>query len=490
LKENNNTYDITGKQAEEKIRLSEISCRTIFENTGTATIIIGEDTTIYLVNTNFEKLFGYSKEEIEGKKSWREFLIKDNLEQMERYHRLWLADPDLVPGKIEIRGIDKYGRVKDLLLNIAAIPETKMCVVSFLDITGHKKVEKDLRLWEERFSVAFNASPSAMAITTLSDGLYIDINKSFAEMTGYQPHEVIGYTTAELNIWAVPEDRHKIVELLSKVHTIRNIETKFRTKSGKILTTLFSAELIILNDTPYIISSVTDITGRKQMEQEIARLDRLHLVGEIAAGIGHEIRNPMTTMRGFLQLLRSKKDCAQYKSYYDLMIEELDRANSIISEFLFLARNKPVSLKILNINHIVTAISPLIAADALITDKYIEMDLSDGIPDLCLNEKEIRQLIYNLTRNGLEAMAPGGKLTIKTFVDVSEVVLAVQDEGSGIEPDVLGKLDIPFFTTKENGTGLGLPVCYSIAARHNATIKIDTGTAGTTFSVSFKTSGL
>jgi PAS domain S-box-containing protein len=228
-----------------------------------------------------------------------------------------------------------------------------------------------------------------------------------------------------------------------------------------------------------------NITEQKRMGKEIARLDRLNLVGEMAAGIGHEIRNPMTTVRGFLQMLGEKNDCTKYKDYFNLMIEELDRANSIITEYLSLAKNKPVELKRQNLNKIVTAIFPLIAADAMVTDKYVEVDLDD-IPKLLLDEKEIRQLILNLVRNGLEAMSPRGHLIIKTSAEDEEVVLAVKDYGRGISPDVLEKIGTPFYTTKENGTGLGLAVCYSIAARHNAAIKVETGTGGTTFYVRFK----
>lgn len=167
------------------------------------------------------------------------------------------------------------------------------------------------------------------------------------------------------------------------------------------------------------------------------------------------------------------------------MIEELDRANSIITEFLSLAKNKQVNLKPQNLNQVIKALFPLIQADALVSDKYIHMELKE-IPDLLLDEKEIRQLILNLVRNGLEAMTPGATLTLKTFLEGDEVVFSVQDKGKGMEPGVLEKIGTPFFTTKDNGTGLGLAVCFSIAARHNAIIKVETDPAGTTFYVKFK----
>jgi signal transduction histidine kinase len=121
----------------------------------------------------------------------------------------------------------------------------------------------------------------------------------------------------------------------------------------------------------------------------------------------------------------------------------------------------------------------------MVFDKHVVFNLG-VVQELLLDEKEIRQLILNLVRNGLEAMPVGKKLTISTYMEKGEVVLAVQDEGGGIGSEMLDKLGTPFFTTKEYGTGLGLAVCYSIAARHNAWIEVDTGPGGTTFYVRFK----
>jgi signal transduction histidine kinase len=149
------------------------------------------------------------------------------------------------------------------------------------------------------------------------------------------------------------------------------------------------------------------------------------------------------------------------------MIDEIDRANSIITEFLSLAKDRVVDLKVQNIKQIVENIFPLIQADGVISDKYIQMEL-DEVEKIQLDKKEIHQLILNLVLNGLQGMFPGGTMKIRTFMDNEEIVLGVQDDGPGIAPEVLGKIGTPFFTTKENGTGLGLAVCYSIAARHNA----------------------
>jgi signal transduction histidine kinase len=127
----------------------------------------------------------------------------------------------------------------------------------------------------------------------------------------------------------------------------------------------------------------------------------------------------------------------------------------------------------------------LIQAEALKQEKSIKLELGE-IPYTVMDKNEIHQLLLNLIRNGLDAMAPGGVLTIKTYREGDQVVLSVIDQGQGIAPEILDKIGTPFFSTKENGTGLGLSVCYSIVQRHNAEITIDTSPSGTTFCVKFK----
>lgn len=214
-------------------------------------------------------------------------------------------------------------------------------------------------------------------------------------------------------------------------------------------------------------------------------MDRLNLVGEMAASIGHEVRNPITSIRGFLQLLKYKNVLPEYISYFDLMISEIDRANTIISEFLSLTKKHSFKQKKMNLNTIIASIKPLIEANIMLMDQTIEFDFGT-IPDLWLDERGIKQLILNLVRNGLEAMDKNGRLRISTFCKDNKVVLAVEDRGTGIPENILSNIGTPFYTTKETGTGLGLPVCYDIAQKHDAVITFKTSSEGTTFYVEFK----
>ncbi|NPV90077.1 MAG: PAS domain S-box protein [Firmicutes bacterium] len=343
----------------------------------------------------------------------------------------------------------------------------------------------DLPQSEERFYKVFNSNPTATIITRLRDDVILNVNDNFSNLFGYHRDELVGRTPYEMRLWESPEKRRSLVDFLLINSQVDNLEIRLRKKNGGTIIGLGSFSTIELNDERCMIAAVIDITERKRIEKEIARLDQLNLVGEMAASIGHEIRNPMTTIRGFLQMVSEREDSERYREYYQLMIEELDRANAIITEYLSMARDKAVDLKPGCLNSTIMNLYPLLKADAQYGDKQVKLALGH-LPPFRFDQKEIRQLIMNLVRNGLEAMPSGGTLTIGTWVEDGIVTLYIEDQGGGLDPAVIEKLGTPFVTTKDNGTGLGLAVCYSIARRHDAEIKVDTSPRGTTFSVCFK----
>lgn len=318
-----------------------------------------------------------------------------------------------------------------------------------------------------------------------SGGKVLYWNAASKDLYGWEANEALGKTLDKLIF-----NRKCFREFLNTLNEFEQgsiekpREWTCKGKDGServVLTTIVTT--LILGKKEFICLDI-DMTERKLFEKELARLDRLNLVGEMAASIGHEVRNPMTTVRGFLQILSEKPECLRYRDYYELMIQELDRANSIITEFLSLAKDKPIRLQKININEIIRALEPLIEANATTLNQNVQI-ITERTPKLLLDEKEIRQLILNLIRNAMEAMEPGGHLTIATFCEESQVILSVGDDGPGIDPSVLDKLGTPFITTKPSGTGLGLPVCYSIALRHAAAIEVKTDKTGTTFFLKF-----
>ncbi len=379
----------------------------------------------------------------------------------------------------------KSGTVKTYLVSAEIIDiNGKPHVLSDCkDITERKSMVQSLKAAEAKFFTAFQNSPSIMAILSLPEYRFIDVNQTLCQVMDYQREEVLGISWRECELSSrVSEIHNDMRELFMTEKVIQNIDIEFFTKSKQKRNGLLSAALVDIAGQECILITIHDITELRQIQAEVAKLDRLNLIGEMAASIGHEIRNPMTTVRGFLQMFESKYQ--EDQEFMRLMIEELDRANAIITEFLSLAKDKIVELKPKNLNKIIKNIKPLLEANATMQDKQIELDLNPD-PVLMLDEKEIRQLVLNLANNGLEAMDDGGTVTIKTYQEDENMVLSIQDQGTGVDPEIIDKLGTPFVTTKDEGTGLGLAVCYRIAARHYADIDIVSDTSGTNVLVRF-----
>ena len=231
---------------------------------------------------------------------------------------------------------------------------------------------------------------------------------------------------------------------------------------------------------------IQDITELERLRTELVNVERLSLVGQMAASITHEIRNPMAVVRGFLQLMKEKSPDS-LDHYYRIVMEELDRANGIINDFLSLAQNRISEKEQWHLHQIINDLSPLLWADANLRGQTIELLLDEQVPKLHLNAKEIKQVLLNLARNGMEAMEEKGKLTIQTrFRETNNMVeLIVKDTGVGMSKSRQERLFEPFFTTKAKGTGLGLALCLSIVERHGGKIDVESEEGkGTTFIIS------
>ena len=434
------------------------------------------------VNDAWVRDTGYQRNEAIGN-TGTELGIWTSGEERNRFINQLYVHGSLVNYKTAFRLKSGVIRIYLVSAEIVDMNQEKYVICVHSDITERIKAEQALRHSEEKFSKIFHGSPIMMTLSSLEEGIFIDANEALYTGMGYTRDEIIGKPiNEEIVFFADREKRQELAKILYKKGKLESVQIDFRTKSGVIRSGLLWGHLLYLNDRLCRMTSLIDITEQKRIEQEMARLSDLNLIGEMAASIGHEIRNPMTSVRGFLQMFKDKY--IEDGEILDLMIEELDRANGIISEFLGMAKNKIVYLQPQYIDQVVKAIYPMLEADA--NYKEIKIDLNLGKPPIpVIDQNEIRQVIFNLARNGMEAMVSGGTLTIGTTVEKGEIVLYVKDEGPGLKPEIIDKIGTPFFTTKEKGTGLGLAVCYSIAARHNARLEFETSPQGTTFKMRF-----
>lgn len=228
-----------------------------------------------------------------------------------------------------------------------------------------------------------------------------------------------------------------------------------------------------------------NLTELLELRSKLRDYERLGLIGQMAASVAHEIRNPMTSIRGFIQLMRETPDKPPKEGYYTIVLDELDRVNSIIEDLLTLARDRVIHKEWCDLNHLVGDLQPLLWADANMRGIGIEV-VTNRISPVYIDPREIKQMLLNLTRNGMEAMSQGGTLLVRTYEQEDQVAIEVTDTGVGMTPEAVDRLFQPFYTTKEQGTGLGLTACFNIAERHGAKIMVkSTPGQGTTFTVLF-----
>jgi len=374
-------------------------------------------------------------------------------------------------------------------------PNEQGLLVYVKDVTKQKKLESLLKESEILLRECLDHMSFSIIIVKPiwgENGMIADFSIEFVNQAGCREQNVSSQADLLgrnlLEVW--PGKIEKLFEQYCRVYTTGepfvdgNLE--YHDAENEHQSGTYETQVFKIRDG--IVAWWRDITEKMKFEADIARLDRLNTVGELAASIGHEVRNPLTTVRGYLQMFQHREKNAEHRRQFTTMIEELDRANFIISEFLSLAKNKTVEIKRDNLNDVISILMPLLQADAFHSGHDIRVEMGE-IPDCDLDEKEVRQLLLNLVRNGLEAAPYGGTVTIQSYTEMDKIVLAVHDTGRGIPSEIFDKLGTPFLTTKENGTGLGLAMCYRIAERHGARIEVKTSPQGTAFLIKFPAVG-
>jgi PAS domain S-box-containing protein len=259
--------DITQrKNAENQIKKSENYYRTIFEHTGNATILIDQDRTISLANSEFEKLSGFVRDEIEGKKKWTEFVVREDLARMKNFHDMRRNEPDNAPENYEFQFITRQGDIKDILLNVANITGTKKSVASLLDITQRKKAETAFHHSEKRFRTLFELNTAVMILLDPETGNIIDANPSAAEFYGYSLETLRSMNINQINQLPV-ENVTGALDAAKKGGN--NFIFPHKIASGEIRTVEVLTSPIPSEDKVLLFSIINDITERRKTEMSL-----------------------------------------------------------------------------------------------------------------------------------------------------------------------------------------------------------------------------
>lgn len=260
------------------------------------------------------------------------------------------------------------------------------------------------------------------------------------------------------------------------------VEMDWFTVKGKTLHTEVVESSTKLSGRPVIQVIIRDISERKKNEELLINSEKLYVAGQLAAGIAHEIRNPLTSLKGFLQLITSGR---QGKNYYDIMKSELNRIESIVSELLMLSKPQVYDLAYRDIRHIMADTVTLLEAQAILHNIAIEARLGDEPLWVRGVENQLKQVFINVIKNAIEVMLDGGVIKVACMREAEgRIVVRIADRGPGISDDQLAKIGQPFYTTKEKGTGLGLMVTYKIVDNHHGSIVVSSHVGeGTTFDI-------
>ncbi len=363
-----------------------------------------------------------------------------------------------------------------------------------------KKTEQALRESEERFRLAYSASPDSININRMSDGLYVDINEGFTRQTGFTREDVIDRTSQEINIWCNPADRQTLVQGLREKGCYENLEACFRRKDSSVMTGLMSARIMVLRGVPHILSITRDIGDRKRMEEENRRLEerlqraeKMEALGTLAGGVAHDLNNVLGIVVGYAELLLNDMDeTSPIRAGLMNILTGGERAAAIVQDLLTLARRGVSNRKVLNLSRMVVdwrnspEFKTLSSHHSAVR---IRIDPEPNSLNISGSPVHIGKTLLNLASNGCEAMPNGGVLTIRTanqyidkpvqgYDEVREgdyVVLSVSDTGEGIPADNLKRIFEPFYTKKvmgRSGTGLGLAVVWGTVKDHHGYINV------------------
>ncbi|HLR75192.1 MAG TPA: ATP-binding protein [Virgibacillus sp.] len=301
-------------------------------------------------------------------------------------------------------------------------------------------------------------------------GKLLFISKSVLPILGYKPTELHGISWAKL---ISSSDKQYIQQHVTitenKKHTVN---LNIRNNQGKYIWFESTITKIISNSNDgsyYYISSLKDITNKKEAEEMMVRSEKMSIAGQLAAGIAHEIRNPLTSLKGFLQLLKAGVDAKD--AYYKIMIDELNKIETITSELLFISKPMTNNKEPESIQSMITDVIALLQPQARLHNIDLRRECVQDYYIHC-DRSQIKQVLINIIKNAIEAVEPYATITIKVRECNHLIEIDIIDEGPGIPEDIVHKLSEPFFTTKQSGTGLGLMITQQILEQHDGHIKI------------------
>ncbi len=513
------------KKSEEMLRASEERYKLITENMTEGVLLADMNLNVKFRTPSASKKLGYTWQELQSIPLERQ-LTKESFERLmkvvaDELTTARLADPNIeINVIIDLEFVRKDGSTYWSEYSFKVLRDNEGRPTDILgvgrDVTDRKRSEQSLLESEQKFMAAFNANPIPVAISTIQEGRFLNVNDAFMKSFSYSSKtEIIGKTSVELGLFANPSDRQSMRKDVEETGRVNNRELKMVTKDGRVLYLLFSAEPVLISVQQCLLTSAVDITELKKageekqaLEERLSRAEKMEALGLLAGGVAHDLNNVLGIVVGYAELLLSEVDNeSPLREDVVTIMDGGHRAAAIVEDMLALARRGVAGRKILNINKLINDFKKSPDWNKLLSyhpDVKIKTELEPDLLNISGSSVHLIKTLYNLVSNATEAMTKGGTLTIKTtnqYIDkpisgydtIREgdyVVLSISDEGEGISETDIKRIFEPFYTKKimgRSGTGLGLSVVWGTVKDHQGYIDVQSEEGkGTTFTLYFQ----
>ncbi|KJS21976.1 MAG: hypothetical protein VR72_07725 [Clostridiaceae bacterium BRH_c20a] len=471
------------KMAEKALMENEYLFRLITENMLDLITLIDQNGRFKYVSPSYKTILGYNSQELLGKPFFNFIHCDDNDKLFEEYNK---AVEDKLYGKVECRFRNANNSYVWLEIagNILKTPDGEFqgAVLCSRDIGERKFSEKLLINSEKRYKRLVELSPDGILV--LVNGTIVFANEAAKNILGIEKGNVlIGRKYGSIIHPDYLYASRQQINNIEQGFVIPLMVEKYIGSDGNVIFTEVTGTSFDYQNEPADLIVFRDITERKKAEEKLEETrkvlfekEKLALIGQMSAGMAHEIRNPLTAIRGYVQLIKLKEyEKAKVDSYIDMVIEEIDRVNGLISDFLQLARPKEPNLKKQSIQKMISEFLDIFVPQGLLQNIQVEYKAESGLQKCLFDKDQIKQVLLNLCKNSIDAMPTGGLLKIATrdTLDQKYFCIEVEDNGCGISPTRLNQLGTPFYSDKEKGTGLGLSISYSIIRAHGGKIEVE-----------------
>ncbi|MFJ7727414.1 PAS domain S-box protein [Neobacillus sp. NPDC097160] len=466
-------FPIFGKENESVVYNPDELIDLFLDCTADGICIVDMENRFIRINPMYTNIFGYTEEDVLGR-TFEEFPNPDTVIEIigavkrgEAFHNM------------NTQRSHKDGTILDIAVSYSPFRNLNGEIIAIIavyrDITNRLNMERELKKTRELYRLITENTTDMIKLYS-KDKKVMYASPSHAKGIGYTPEQLIGKTVYEI---IVPEEKEHFEcfyqELIDKGEPLL-FQTKIKTGSNEVIDSETTVSPIFneLNEVESYVTVSRNITDRVKNDDALRNLDRLSIIGQLAAGVAHEIRNPLTSLKGFSKLLKSTTNKEKQEDYLSIITNELDRIDMIVNEFMSLAKPQAIQFERESLNSILESTVKILHPQALLHNVQIINRYHTNEIDLLCNPHQLKQVFVNFLKNAIESMQYGGKVYIDVQkLEEKRVQISFSDEGIGIDTELMGYLGTPFYTTKDKGIGLGLTVSNKILQEHNGTMKIE-----------------